>query len=104
MGGKRQGKGARKRAKEKRKDAKRARKEQQQKEWQTAAAKGTNRKKRRNSRGKRKFVRNNKHAVAYCGNLGCIKCCPATADPKYAKPGTALYGRQWSRKQQSNGN
>ena len=94
--GKRQGKGARQRAKERRKRDKRARKEARQIEWQGLAARGQNKKKKKHNRGKKRSVRNERHATAYCGNLGCCKCNPKFSDAFQAKPGTALYRKRWT--------
>lgn len=91
-----QGKGARARSKEKRKKVKQARKAAMQAQYQAWAAAGQNKKSKRNRRGGQKISRARNHEVAYCGNLGCIRCHPEFSDPAFAKVGTVLYGKRWS--------
>lgn len=90
-----QGKGARARSKEKRLKVKKARKEKMQTQYQTWAAAGQNKKTKRNLRGKKGVVKSTRHAISYCGNLGCKKCHPEFSNPDQAKKGTALY-RHWA--------
>lgn len=89
-----QGKGARARAKQRRKRTRKARKEAMQAQYQAWAASGMNRKTKRHV-GKGTQFRAVKHAVSYCGNLGCSRCHPEFSDPKRAPVDSMFYGRQW---------
>lgn len=92
-----QGKGARARSKEKRNKVKQGRKAAMQAQYQAWAAAGQNRKSKRNRAGsQKKTVKERKHEVAYCGNLGCSRCHPKFSDPSMARKGTALYAKRWS--------
>lgn len=95
-----QGKGARKRAKDRRAGVKRSRKEARQTEWQAAAARGQNRKKNKHQ-SKSRSGRNQKHAISFCGNLGCKKCFLRYADPAQANPSSCIYARRWSSRKAS---
>lgn len=87
---------AKNKAKIKRKNVKRARKEAMKATYAAWAAAGSNRKSKRNARkGTKKLVRNERHAVAYCGNLACARCFPDLNDPMNAKPNSVLFSRRF---------
>ncbi len=70
-----------------------------QRAYEGYIADGKNSKSKRNRRaGAKRIVKDNKHAIDHCGNLGCKSCYPMINDPKLAKPGTALYSKQFTRR------
>jgi hypothetical protein len=87
---------ARTKAKKKRLEAKRSRKEAQQKLYETRARLGQNKKSKRfRKKARKKTVSSKDHPDGPCGNIGCSKCAPLYNLPMYAKPRTALYGKNF---------
>lgn len=81
---------------------KRSRKEAMQKQYQTWAAAGQNKKSKRNRLNtKRKGgLTTKRHGDGVCNNQhGCSRCgFPELNDPFQASPGSCLYGKRWSSK------
>jgi len=88
------GKGSRAKAALKRLNQKKTRKAATQATYEGYVKSGNNRKSKRAQRqGQKGLVKNERHAVSYCGNLGCARCFPKFADPLLAKRDSVLWGR-----------
>ena len=52
---------------------------------------GQNTKSKRFRVNQKKVFKNLKHAVSFCGNLGCNKCHPEFSHPKFVKKNSCIY-------------
>lgn len=68
--------GSRIRSKEKRRSIKAANKATKRALYESWAADGRNNKSKRSMKNIKKLVKSYPHAIAKCGNIGCIKCFP----------------------------
>lgn len=79
-------KGAKTKAALKRRAEKRARKDAQRRRYEEYKARGQNKKSSRAQRHtKRETVRSVRHAILFCGNVGCRRCFPRDKQPVAAK-------------------
>lgn len=88
---------AKAKSKLKRLNIKRARKAARQATYEGYKKAGQNKKSKRFRKNSRiNSVRANKHAVAYCGNIGCAKCHPAVNNPRTAPKNSCIYSKQFT--------
>ena len=91
---------AKENSKLKRLNQKRARKAARQAQYEAYRKAGQNKKSKRcRKNAKGGTVRSNRHAVAFCGNLGCFKCHPKFNNPLTASKSSCIYSKQFTNKQ-----